>query len=239
MPHQKKIVLSIIIPVYNEEKTIDKVIDKVKKVKLAPNIVKEIIVIDDGSTDNSRQKIIRKKQLDRKNLKVHFSLINLGKGAAVRVGLKFAKGDLIIIQDADLELDPKDHRKIIEPIIKGEAKVVYGSRFLSPNPNIPQKTRLANWFLTTLVNLLYGSHLTDMETAYKAFAAKTIKPIRLRALEFEFEPEMTCQLLNQGTAIMEVPIKYRPRTKNEGKKINFIHGIEAIYTIFKIKYAKT
>lgn len=235
MPRTKPSTLSIIIPVYNEEKTIDKVIDKVRRVKLK-NIKKEIIIIDDASTDTSPTRILNKQKLDRDNIKVHFSLINLGKGAAVRLGLKFATGDYAIIQDADLELDPQDYHQILNPILNDQASVVYGSRFLRSNPNIPLKTRLANRFLTFLVNLLFGSRLTDMETAYKAFRLTVIKNLRLRSLEFEFEPEITCRLLQQGTTIHEVPIKYRPRTKNEGKKINFLDGIEAIYTILKIRF---
>lgn len=238
MKSKKNLTLSIIIPVYNEEKTINKVIQKVRKVKLADNIIKEIIIIDDGSTDTSRRKIISQQKLDKSNFKVHFSLINLGKGAAVRVGFRFATGDIIIIQDADLELDPRDYKKILSPILNGEAQVVYGSRFLGNNKNIPIKTRIANWFLTTLVNILYGSSLTDMETAYKTFKSTVIKDLRLRALEFEFEPEITAKILQKGIPITEVPIRYKPRSKDEGKKINFVDGIEAIYTIFKYRYTK-
>ena len=228
--------LSIIIPVYNEERTIQEVIKKVQKVKLESKLKKEIIVVDDCSTDHSKQKILSQKKLDKDTFQVHFQLINLGKGAAVRVGLKLATGDICIIQDADLELDPNDYNDILKPIIDGEADVVYGSRFLGDNPNIPVKTKLANWFLTTLTNLLFGSDLTDMETAYKAFRKDAIKGLRLRALEFEFEPEITSKILQKGIEIKEVPIKYNPRTVEEGKKINVMHGIEAIFTLFKIKY---
>jgi glycosyltransferase involved in cell wall biosynthesis len=235
MKKPKQLKLTIIIPVYNEERTIKQVIEKVRKVKLEPNLDKEIILVDDASTDQSKGQILSSQKLDNKSIKVHFSLINIGKGAAVRLALKYATGDIIIIQDADLELDPNDYQKILDPILSGTAQVVYGSRFLGKNPNIPIKTRVVNWALTMLINILYGSNLTDMETAYKAFRAEVVNGMKLRALEFEFEPEITTRILQKGLTIHEVPIHYRPRTKNEGKKINFIHGIEALYTILKYR----
>lgn len=228
--------LSIIIPVYNEFQTIGQVIKKVRKVNL-DGVEKEIIVVDDSSTDGSREEILKAQKIAPKTTKVHLSFINLGKGASIRVGLKYAKGDIIIIQDADLELDPNEYTKIITPIIKGEADVVYGSRFLKKNRNIPAKTRLANYFLTFITNVLYGTKLTDMETAYKAFRREVIEGIRLKALDFEIEPEITARIVQKGYEIHEVPISYRPRTKDEGKKMKYSMGIEAVYTLLRCKYS--
>ncbi|OGY17673.1 MAG: hypothetical protein A3F04_00880 [Candidatus Chisholmbacteria bacterium RIFCSPHIGHO2_12_FULL_49_9] len=224
--------LSIIIPVYNELQTIGEVMRKVRAVKLGV-VSKEVVLVDDSSTDGSREEILREQQLDPKTTKVHLSFINLGKGASIRVGLKYATGDIIIIQDADLELDPREYLTIINPILEGKADVVYGSRFLKENRNIPLKTRLANSILTTLTNLLYGTRLTDMETAYKAFRREVIDGIRLRALEFDIEPEITARIAQRGYRIFEVPISYRPRTKESGKKISAFDGIEAVYTLFR------
>ena len=223
--------LSILIPVYNEEQTVTELFEKVYKVNL-PNIKKEIIIVDDGSTDNSK-KLIKKIKNKYTNVKIYISEINLGKGAAIRFGLKKATGDIILIQDADLELEPEDYKELIEPILKKKTHVVYGSRFLRSSPDIPFKTRFANKFLTVLTNVLYGSNLTDMETAYKVFKTDVIKQIRLRCVEFDFEPEVTAKILQLGYKIHEVPIRYTPRRADEGKKISFYDGIEAISQLFK------
>lgn len=228
---KNNIKLSIIIPVYNEEQTVNELYKKVYKVKLK-NIEKEIIIIDDGSTDNSK-KLIKEIKNSNSDVKIFLSQINLGKGAAIRFGLKKATGDIILIQDADLELEPKEYSKLIEPILSGKAEVVYGSRFLKRSPNIPFKTYYANKFLTVLTNLLYGSNLTDMETAYKVFKSSLIKQIRLRGVEFDFEPEITAKILQLGYKIHEVPISYTPRRLDEGKKITIYDGIDAISKLFK------
>lgn len=232
---KKRQKLSIIIPVYNEQQTIGEVLDKVRKVKIDA-IEKEIIVVDDSSTDGSREEILKAQKIAPSTTKVHLSFINLGKGASIRVGLKYATGDIVIIQDADLELDPSEYVKIITLIVSGKADVVYGSRFLMKNRNIPMRTRLANYFLTLMTNILYGTNLTDMETAYKAFRKEVLKDIRLRALEFEIEPEITARIVQKGYEIHEVPISYRPRTKDEGKKMNYIMGIDAVYTLLRCKF---
>lgn len=218
--------LSIIIPVYNEASTIEEVLDKVAAVELA-GIEKEIIVVDDGSTDGSLE-LVRRSRLAQK---VHALPINLGKGAAVRCGFKFATGDIILIQDADLELDPQEYEKLLGPILSEECQVVYGSRFIQGGSLIPLKAFLANRFLTILTNILFRGHLTDMETAYKVFRAEVLQNIQLKRVSFDFEPEITVKLLKTGYHIWEVPVSYNPRTSCEGKKINWQDGLEAIWTL--------
>lgn len=227
--------LSVVIPVYNEQSTIKEVIERVLAVDLDP-LQKEIIISDDGSTDGSAEIIERERLAHSELIKVHASAINLGKGAAIRFGFKYASGDVVIIQDADLELDPTEYTHLLQPILTGRADVVYGSRFKGRNKNISLKTRLANRFLTSLTNLLYGGHLTDMETAYKVFKAEVIKNLRLRCVGFDIEPEITAQVLKAGYTIHEVPIAYNPRTTQEGKKISWRDGIEAIYTLLKYRF---
>ena len=222
--------LSVIIPVYNEESTISEVIDKVRAVELP--VDKEIIVVDDGSTDHTVE-ILEQRQQDVTF--VHFSRINFGKGAAIRVGLTYVTGGIVIIQDADLELDPNEYRLLLTPILAGEAHTVYGSRFLKPVHNIPRRTIVANKFLTWVTNLLYKSSLTDMETAYKAFRAEIITRLPLKCHRFEFEPEVTAKLLRNGYRIKEVPISYNPRTAAEGKKINWRDGVSAVWTLLKYR----
>jgi glycosyltransferase involved in cell wall biosynthesis len=227
--------LSIVIPVYNEQETIGQVIDKVRSVDLG-SIEKEIILSDDGSTDGSAGILAAYAGSYPELVTVHTCPINLGKGAAVRLGMACATGDIIIIQDADLELDPSEYTRIIEPIAAGEWDVVYGSRFLGKPKGIRLCTRLANRLLTMLTNLLYGARLTDMETAYKAFRREVVEGLHLRCVRFDFEPEITAKLLLAGYQIHEVPIGYTPRTHAEGKKICVIDGIEAIHTLFRCKF---
>ncbi len=224
--------LSVIIPVYNEETTIGEVIDKVREVELP--VTREIIVVDDGSTDQTAE-ILAQRQQDVTF--VHFSRINFGKGAAIRIGLTYVTGDVVIIQDADLELDPNEYKLLLAPIMAGEANVIYGSRFLKPNPDISRRTIWANRFLTWLTNALYGSSLTDMETAYKAFRAEVVNSINLQCHRFEFEPEVTAKLLRAGYTINEVPISYNPRTTEEGKKIGWRDGVTAISTLLKYRFS--
>lgn len=231
-PYRK---LSVVIPVYNEQSTIKEVIDRVLAVDLAP-LAKEIIISDDGSTDSSTEIIERERLAHSDIIKVHASLINLGKGAAVRFGFKYVSGDVVIIQDADLELNPAEYVNLLQPILDGRTDVVYGSRFKGKNKNIPLKTRLANRFLTSLTNLLYGSHLTDMATAYKVFKTEVIKNIPLNCVGFEIDPEITAKLLKSGFVIYEVPIGYNPRTPEEGKKVSWRDGVEHIYTLLKYRF---
>jgi glycosyltransferase involved in cell wall biosynthesis len=231
--------LSIIIPVYNEEMTVGELIDRVVRVEL-PGIEREIIVANDGSTDASELIIKERHNLYRAVLQVFSMPINLGKGAAIRLGLHHATGDVILIQDADLELDPNEYGKLLQPILKRETDVVYGSRFAhSRRSDIPLHTRLANGFLTGLTNLLFSARLTDMETAYKVFRREALRGTRLRCVHFDFEPEITGHLLKAGHRIVEVPITYNPRRVEEGKKISWVDGIEAIYTLLRVRFSKS
>jgi glycosyltransferase involved in cell wall biosynthesis len=228
-------VLSVVIPVYNEEATIRDVVARVCTVDIGP-LEREVIVCDDGSTDATATAVEALRSQHASLLRVHTSPANLGKGAAVRLGMSLASGDFIIIQDADLELDPSEYAHILTPLLKGEAEVVYGSRFLRNSANIPSRSRLANRFLTTLTNLLFGSHLTDMETAYKAFRREVVRGLRLRCVRFDFEPEITARLLLAKRRIFEVPVSYHPRTREEGKKISWIDGLEAVYTLVRCRF---
>lgn len=233
--------LSIIIPIFNEEKTIVEILNKVLKVKLPKNIKKEVILIDDGSNDKSKLKIQASKFIKKIKLISHEK--NLGKGAAIRSGLNLANGDYIIIQDADLEYDPNDYTKLLEPVLLKKAKVVYGTRlvdyplrFWGNNKTVMPIHLLANKFLTALTNLFYGSNLTDMETCYKLFSNKVLKNIQLESSGFNFEAEITAKILKLNISIIEVPIRVNPRTYKEGKKINWVDGIIAIWTLFKYKF---
>lgn len=232
--------LSVIVPVYNEEKTVKKILNKVKAVKLPSGLKTEIVVVNDGSKDKT-SKILR----TIKGIKVINNKENRGKGFAVRTGFKNATGDIFIIQDADLEYDPRDYKKLLKPILAGKAKVVYGTR-LKNYPLIlfgEEKTPLvahymANKFLTVLTNLLYNSNLTDVETCYKVLARDVLNPIKLSADKFEIEPEITAKVLKAGYKIYEVPIKVKPRGYKEGKKITWKDGFQAIWAIVKYRFTR-
>lgn len=232
--------LSIIIPVYNEERTIEQILTRVIRAKLQSGIKKEIIVVDDGSTDNSKFKIQNLKLIGLKKV-IHDQ--NRGKGAAVRSGLKVATGEYIIIQDADLEYDPDDYKRLLIPILEKKAEVVYGNRFEDYPLKIwgEDKTILpthwvGNMILTLVTNLLYGSNLRDMESGYKLFSKKVLDKIDLKARRFEFEPEITAKILKRGYKIIEVPITASPRTYKEGKKIGWKDGVIAIWTLIKYRF---
>jgi glycosyltransferase involved in cell wall biosynthesis len=225
--------LSIIIPCYNEVHTVEKLL---KKVSICPYDNKEVIVVDDASTDGTKELL----QGDLNNLVT--SLIchefNQGKGSALRTGFKSATGDIIIVQDADLEYDPADIPKVVAPIINNQAKVVYGSRFLaeSKSTTLSGLQRCANQFLTWLTDLITGLKLTDMETCYKAFKADVIKSIQLKENQFGFEPEVTVKVANKGIGIIEVPISYTARDQHAGKKIGLKDGIHATWCLIKYRY---
>jgi len=222
--------LSIIMPVYNEKPVIQKIIEKIKQVP----IEKEIIIIDDGSTDGTRE-ILKKKEKENHSLKIIYSSQHIGKGAAIRIGLKYITGDLVIIQDADLEYEPQEYLKLVKPILEGKTEVVYGSRFSGAPLSISPWYRMGNRFLTLITNILYRTKLTDMETCYKVFKAEIIKSLKLRCRRFEFEPEVTAKLIKAGYRIHEVPISYHSRSWREGKKITWRDGLTALYTLIKCR----
>ncbi len=218
--------LSIIIPVYNEVDNIEKLIQAVKSVELK----KEIIIVDDYSTDGTRNYL--KNVTDAK---VVFHEKNMGKGSAIRTGLKHATGNVVIIQDADLEYSPTDYPRLLEPILRGATKVVYGSRILGKGTFL-KKSYFANRVLTLLTNLLFKGHITDMETCYKMIDRKLMLSLNLISSRFEIEPEITCKLLRRGIKIFEIPISYHGRTV--GKKIGVKDGIQAIWNLVKWKIVK-
>jgi dolichol-phosphate mannosyltransferase len=230
--------ISIIIPVYNEFRTLSQVLDRVRKAPLPPGCTKEIVVIDDGSTDGTAQ--VLSEQHRAGAVVGHYSPANFGKGAAIRVGLERASGDIVLIQDGDLEYDPNDYARILDPIVRGEADVVYGSRFLGRKPSHPAgmalRNRIANRVLTATANLLYNARLTDEATAYKAFRASVLREIPLTCRRFEFCPEVTAKLCRRGHRIHEVPIGYQARGIAEGKKIRARDGLEALWMLVKCRF---
>ena len=227
--------LSVIVPVYNEERTISEVVERIRAVDIG-DAEKEIIIANDGSDDGTQRAIDESPWRDDRRVQVHATAINLGKGAAVRLGLQHATGEVILVQDADLELDPQEYSALLAPILFGCADVVYGSRFLGRRSAlIPLRTRVANRFLTWMTNILFGARLTDMETGYKVFRREALNGIRLRCVGFDFEPELTAKLLLKRHRIHEVPIGYYPRRRDEGKKIRWVDGVDALYTLIKCR----
>lgn len=223
--------ISVLIPVYNEAKTILEIIKRVEAVGLA----EEIIVVDDGSSDGTAEIL---KQISGKEYKIVFKEHNTGKGSAIKEGLKFVTGDIVIIQDADLEYNPKDYPTLIEPIISGKADIVYGSRWLNRKlKEIPLNIyKFGRWFITVLTNILYGIKITDEPCGYKVFKTKIIKNISLECEGFEFCSEITVKAIRSGYKIYEVAISYSPRTVSEGKKITYLDGLKAIVTLFKYRF---
>ncbi len=224
--------LSVIIPVFNEEKTITKVIEQVQAV----DISKEIILVDDCSTDGTRALLEQAAEDILGNVKVLFHDVNRGKGAAFRTGLAKATGDFVIIQDADLEYDPEDYHKLLEPLKDGRAEVVYGSRFKGVYENMTFKQLLGNRVVSWVTRLLYRTDLSDEATCYKVFKTNLIKGLDFNADGFHFEPELTAKLLKRGIRIFEVPISYHGRSYLEGKKITSMDGVTAIWTLFKYRF---
>jgi glycosyltransferase involved in cell wall biosynthesis len=232
--------LSILVPVFNESKTLEEAIRRVRSVRLP----KEIIVIDDASTDGSRDLLKRLAAEmnpggDSLNeLKALFQSVNQGKGAALRAGVKHVTGDIVIIQDADLEYNPQDYTKLLEPILTGDADVVYGTRFHGGGPHrvLFFWHYVGNQILTFFSNMLTNLNLSDMEVGYKVFKTDVIKKVEIKSNRFGFEPEVTVKVAKLGCRVYEVPISYHGRTYAEGKKITWKDGIKAIYALIRFRF---
>jgi glycosyltransferase involved in cell wall biosynthesis len=225
--------LTVITPVFNERATVAEVIRRMRAVELPLTV--DIIVVDDGSSDGS-DKVLG--ALQDSTVRVIQHAQNQGKGAAIRTGLAEARGDLVLIQDADLEYDPADWPRLLEPILRGKAQVVYGSRFTGERKNMLPLHWLGNRFLSLVTNVLYSSTLSDMETCYKLFDARVLEGLTIRSNRFDFEPEITAKMLRRGHRIYEVPISYAGREPDEGKKITWRDGISALRALVRFRFTK-
>ena len=219
--------ISVVIPVYNEIGTIEEIIRRVMQVKLE----KEIIIVDDGSTDGTKAKL---EKLERKEIKVLYHQKNKGKGAALKTGFKNCQGEIIITQDADLEYDPQEYHSLIDPVLRGAADVVYGSRLSGGRPQRVYLFwhKLGNSVLTILTNILYNNTLSDMETGYKVFRRNVLDSFIIRSNGFSIEPEITAKIFKRNWRVYEIPISYYGRTYKQGKKITWRQGFSAIITLF-------
>jgi len=225
--------LSVIMPIYNEINTLEEIIKRVEKTGLAD----EIVLVDDGSGDGTRD-LVRKYQ-GKPGFVVILHKQNQGKGAAVKSGFAAASGDVFLIQDADLEYDPREYKRLLEPIEEGIADVVYGSRFLGASRRVAMFWHMvANKFLTLFTNILYDTILSDMETGYKVFRKEVVEDMTIHAKRFEFEPEFTAKILKRKYRIFEVPITFNPRDYSEGKKIGLRDAFEAIWALIKYRFVE-
>lgn len=242
--------LSIIMPVYNERATLEEIVERVRAVDLTVDkegtnslvrgpltLEREIIIVDDGSTDGSRDILAKWRREQPADMQIVFHERNGGKGAALRTGFQHATGDLVVIQDADLEYDPRDYLKLLVPVLEGRSPVVYGSRFMGgPRSAMSLSHTMGNKMLTVITNILFGTSLSDMETCYKCFRRDVIVDIPLHSRRFEIEPEITAKILKRGHSIFEVPISYNGREFHEGKKITWRDGFSAISTLVKYRF---
>ena len=226
--------ISIVVPVYNEARTVAAVIQRLIAIDLpAP---REILVVNDGSTDGTREVLDAITQ--RPELRIIHAEKNGGKGSAIRIGFTQASGTIVAIQDADLELDPAQLADLVKPILDGRTKVVYGSRFLAGRPDAPWLSVFANQTLTAITNVLFGGRLTDMETCYKVMATDVARSLKLESNRFDIEPEITAKLLRAGHSIIELPIRFEPRSRAQGKKIGWKDGVRAIQVLLKYRFSK-
>jgi glycosyltransferase involved in cell wall biosynthesis len=225
--------MTVIVPVYNERATAAEVLRRIRAVSVP--VIVDVVVVDDGSSDGTDKVLAA---LQDSTVRVITHAVNQGKGAAVRSGLAAAKGDLLIVQDADLEYDPEDWPDLLRPILRGKARVVYGSRFTGGRKNMLPSHWLGNRLLTLTTNLLYHSTLSDMETCYKLFDRRVLEGITIESDRFEFEPEITAKVLRRGERIYEVPISYAGREISEGKKISWRDGFGAMRALFKYRFSR-
>jgi glycosyltransferase involved in cell wall biosynthesis len=242
--------LSIIMPVYNERTTLQEIVQRVREVDLTIHraganhllggpvtLSREIVIVDDGSTDGTRSILDRWREEKPADMRILYHQQNGGKGAALRTGFQNATGDVLVIQDADLEYDPRDYVKLLEPLLEGRSPVVYGSRFMGgPRSAMSLSHTMGNKLLTIFTNLLFGTSLSDMETCYKCFRRDVIQNMPLRSRRFEIEPELTAKILKRGYPIFEVPISYNGRAFHEGKKISWQDGFSAVWTLTKYRF---
>ena len=225
--------LSIVVPVYNEARTVAAVVDRLLTIDLP--LPREIIIVNDGSTDGTRE-VLNALPSRPDVLRVIHAARNGGKGSAIRTGFAAATGTILAIQDADLELDPAQLAVLVAPILEGQTRVVFGSRFLAGTPDAPMHTIVANRFLTGLTNVLYGARITDMETCYKVMETPIALALRLQANRFDIEPEITAKLLRAGHHIHEVPVRFEPRSRAQGKKIGWRDGVKAIDVLIRHRF---
>ena len=234
LAHKEFKTLSVLVPVFNEEATLRQVLDRIRSVELPLEL--EVVVVNDASSDGTAAVL---KELDDPAIKVFTHPQNQGKGAALRTGLAEVTGDIVLVQDADLEYDPNDWPSLLAPIIEGKTSVVYGSRFSGDNENMSGLHWIGNKFLTLTTTVLYATKITDMETCYKCFDRRVLEPIHVVSNRFDFEPEITAKVLRQGYSIYEVPISYQGREFDEGKKITWRDGFAALKALVKFRFTTT
>jgi len=225
--------LSVVVPVFNERNTLVEIVRRMRAVELPDGIEREIIVVDDGSNDGTRDVL---NQLGDSTVRVVMHEANLGKGAALRTGFAHATGDYVLVQDADLEYDPEDWPKLLNPVLRGRARVVYGSRFTGERRNMLLLHWMGNRFLSMTTNVLFNTTLSDMETCYKLFDRDLVDDMKLQSNRFDIEAEITAKVLKRGIRIYEVPISYSGREFDEGKKITWRDGFAALWTLLKYRF---